>query len=196
MKRIGALVLFLAAVAVFFIGQPSVDRRVARLADDLDAKIASRAYHIDPAELLEMMHTNQSRLVILDVRDEAAYNLFHLHEARRIGAGDDGVRAARALPAEAIKVLVDRAETRADDVWKRLSAVGTPNVYILAGGIDGWLELYARTQGGAAPPAFAAALGARTPAAFPAPDCFAGREFTKKVTAVRTIAAPTGGCGG
>jgi rhodanese-related sulfurtransferase len=196
MKRIGALVLFAAAVAVFIIGQPSVDQRVAKRSAEFGAKIASRNFHIDPAELLLLMHENQSRLVILDVRDEADYNVFHLHEARRITPDAAGIEAARALPTDAVKVLVDTREARADLAWKRLTAAGTPNVYILAGGIDGWLGLAQGDGRGDGTRAFAAALGARQISAFPEADAFAGRAFTKKVTSVKAIAAPTGGCGG
>jgi rhodanese-related sulfurtransferase len=194
MKRLAALLLLAAGVAVFFIGEPGVDRMTARASDHLDAELASRAWHIDPAELLGLMHGRQVELDILDVRDEAEYNLFHLADARRVPPGDEGIRWIEGLPGEAVKVLVDRGETQADRVWKRARAVGAQNIYILEGGVSGWLELYSRRTG--APTAFVAAVGARHGAAFPPADWLDGREFETKVKVVKPTVGPTGGCGG
>jgi hypothetical protein len=194
MKRLAALLLLAAGAAVFFIGEAGVDRMTARASERLDAELATRAWHIDPAELLVLMHNRQVELDILDVRDEADYNLFHLADARRVPPGERGIRWIEGLPGEAVKVLVDHDESQADAVWKQARAVGAQNIYILEGGISGWLELYSRLTG--SPMVFTAALGARNGAAFPPADWLEGREFETKVKMVKPIAGPTGGCGG
>jgi hypothetical protein len=115
----------------------------------------------------------------------------------------------RALPDASVKVLVANGETHAEVAWRRLAVAGVANVYILAGGINGWLELFARyappqarsftTTAAAADArgyAFGAALGARHAPALPPASLFADRAYEKKVKVVRPAAAAAGGCGG
>jgi rhodanese-related sulfurtransferase len=201
MKRIAALALLAAAVAVLAIGEPDVDRRLAKVSAALDDSIAAREYHIDPAELLELMHNRQVQLYVLDVRDEAQYNLFHLVDSRRVSGGDEGIQWIKGLPAKAVKVIVADDDDGAAETWKRATAVNAANVYILDGGINAWLRLYfSRDHDGVTANAdiqsFSAALGSRHVAAYPAIDHFEGHEFTKKVRIVLPVSAPTGGCGG
>ena len=82
-------------------------------------------------------------------------------------------------------------ETAATNAWKLLVAESVPNAYILDGGLNGWLDTFAKADP-ALPKAtasvgddrlrykFALALGAKSPAATPDPHMFA-LEYTPKI---------------
>ena len=198
------------------IGQPDLDRKLANVGSELNRKVESRDYHIDPAELLELMWNNQMRLGVLDVREEADYNLFHLIDARRFDFTNADLDWSEKLPDESVRVVVSNDEDLAEDAWKKLVALGVPNAYILAGGINGWLSLCRphktetedlqpahslRPDAGRMGPdelryTFPAALGDRYPEARPPSECFSNREYQKKVTVLKPVTVPVGGCGG
>lgn len=215
-KRIGAALLFVAGAGALLIGHPDTDRKLAWAAAELDGEIESRAHHTDPAELLELMWNNQLRLALLDVRDEADYNLFHLIDARLFGFSEEDLRWSEKLPDETVRVIMSNDEARAEDAWKRLYVLGVPNIYILAGGINEWLSLcrpYEAELRRLRPAhllrpgadalgedvlkyTFPAALGDRYPEARPPALCFSDRPFETKVTVLKPATVPAGGCGG
>lgn len=214
-NRIAAFLLFVAGGAALVVGAPDVDRRLAHASKGLDAQIASRDFHIDPAELLGLMHNNQLRLAILDVRDEGDFNLFHLIDARRFTFSAEDDSWLEGLPGQAVHVVVSNDEARADEAWKRLSVMGVKNVYILEGGVNLWLDLCKPHK---SPDAsriahrrradadtlredqlrytFPAALGDLYPEARPPADCFSERQFASRVHVLKPVAMPAGGCGG
>jgi hypothetical protein len=85
-----------------------------------------------------------------------------------------------------------------------------PNLYLLAGGINAWLDLYGdkpaeaglpvdAVAGGGADDAlrhrFSAALGSRQPAADPDPHIAPRPEYVKKVKSIGRAGRKAGGCG-
>ena len=140
------------AAATWLVGQPSLERKIARAQSALDASLRSRTVHIDPAELLTLMHGNQMPLVLLDVRPESDYHVFHLLDARRVALNDLTPQWASRLPANAVVVVMSNDEAGAHEAWKRLAVLLNPNpyapvtdrsrVYVLAGGVNRWLDLY------------------------------------------------------
>ena len=80
----GAVALLLAALLVAFIGQPTTADRWERIAADRGSKLEQRQVQIHPGELLSLMNDRKLSLVMLDVRSEADYNLFHISEARHV----------------------------------------------------------------------------------------------------------------
>jgi len=215
-KTFGAVLMLAGGAAVMAIGQPDLDRRLAKMEEELNEKIESREYHIDPAELLELMWNNQLRLALLDVRAEGDYNLFHLIDARLFDFTEDDFAWSEALPDETVRVVISNDEGRANEAWKKLTALGVRNVYILEGGVNRWLSLCKphKAEGDRLEPAhvlradadqlgpdelrytFPAALGDRYPEARPPEHCFSEREYEKKVTVLKPVAVPVGGCGG
>ena len=212
----GAVLMLAAGAAVMAVGQPDLDRKLAKMEDELNHKIESREYHIDPAELLELMWNNQLRLALLDVRTEGDYNLFHLIDARPFDFTDADLAWSEGLPDETVRVVISNDEGRANDAWKKLTALGVRNVYILEGGINRWLSLCKphEAEGSRLEPAhvlrpdaalmgpdelrytFPAALGDRYPEARPPAECFSDREYEKKVKVLKPVTVPVGGCGG
>jgi rhodanese-related sulfurtransferase len=185
--------LLLVAVAVALVGQPSTADRWARIEAERTAQLAAREVQIHPGELLGIIHDDAIRVRLLDVRPEAEYNLFHLLDAEHIdpAALDGLVAELHAAPENTVSVLMSNDEGAATDVWKTLVAEAVPNVYILEGGVNNWLDTFAAEEfkeayrlsavpAGAVGYRFDAALGSRYPAAEPNPGAFS-LEYTPKV---------------
>lgn len=209
--RLGAGTAVVAALAIVVLGQPTPVQKWMRMAADQAPLLEDREVQIAPGELVDLAGNNQIRLKILDVRDEADYNLFHLLNAERLSMAD--LEAGRVSadfieqPANTITVLVSNDEARATEAWKLLTGEGMINVYLLAGGLNGWLDEFApevgcegcrRVAGPAADAglryAFDSAMGSDRPVADPFTFHEMGMFFIPKVKLqVRTVLK--GGCG-
>ncbi len=204
-----AMVVFLVlAFALPFVGQPTIEERVQALDAETTPLLESRDVQIEPIEMLGLMHNHvqgslgRFRLVILDVRDESEFNLFHLVDARHVTLDELKGDAGRALRDQAydtaIFVVAAQGEVRSTEAWKILHAQGVRNAYVLAGGLDRWLEVFRGSDA-----SFDTALGDRYPFARPTLPVFQqmvkaeadGDETAWKVKPVVKAAAPTGGCG-
>jgi uncharacterized protein len=147
-------------------------------------------------------------MVLLDVRSEADYNIFHIIGARNIQPGKvKGIvkELLREPAANTVYVVMSNDESAATEVWKVLVADSVPNVYILEGGINNWIRTFAGTETDitpiAAPPGndrlayiFSAALGSRHEAANPDPLIFKP-EYTPKIKIQLPSGPSGGGCG-
>ncbi len=206
--RVGAGgALALTAVAVIIIGQPTTMDRWNRIADEKTVALDERAVQVHPAEMLEHMHDPKLKVIMLDVRSEADYNQFHILDAQRVSLEEipELVPALHLEPANALFFVMSNDETAATEAWKILQAESVPNVYILEGGINNWLALFANDEFLAANPrvpnaddqlayTFASALGARQFPAEPDPHKY---EFIYEPKVILQLKrAPTsGGCG-
>jgi rhodanese-related sulfurtransferase len=201
-RYLGAAAVLAASVVVVAVGQPTTEERWARIADEKEAVLAARDVQIHPGELLDVMHDEALKPILLDYRSEGDFNLFHLQGATHVGLGDavDVVPSLLKEPANALFVTISNDETDATEAWKVLVAESVPNVYILEGGINGWLEVFApelpRAPGVDEDLRFAfdAALGDEWPMADPYPVSVAV-EYTPKVTLEVASAPSGGGCG-
>ncbi len=140
----GAAGLVAAALATLLMGQPTLDDRWERIADVQQARLANREVQIHPGELLGLMHNDALNLVLLDLRSEPDFNLFHLRDARRVDPS--AVAALKPVllqePARSVYVLMGNGESVAAEAWKLLTAAKVPNVYLLEGGVNGWLDVF------------------------------------------------------
>lgn len=204
----GAAVLVVAAVSIAIIGQPTSEDRWARLEPIRQEALTKREVYIHPGELLDTFHNHKLNLIMLDVRSEADYNLFHLLDAvhmppEEIPAAIDDLIA---MPANTVYVVMSNDETAATEVWKTLTAEAVPNVYILSGGINNWLDTFSTVfeedYCGEAIEAeddqlqyeFEAALGSNCPAAYPDHDQY-HFEYEAKIKLDIKRAPVGGGCG-
>ncbi len=206
----GAAVLLLAAAGLAWHGQPGVEQKWEFLAPRYEPRLIEREVYIDPAELLHLMNDDYIDLLIFDVRDESDWNQFHLADAERIPLDQLPSQRdrLRALPENAVVVVVSNDEMLATEAWKRLMVIARPNVYILEGGLNQWLNIYGvpaeevagHGQTGLAQPngrlrhRFKMALGARHAAARPDEHLAPQRDYTPKVQLFKKIAR-AGGCG-
>ena len=201
--------LTLGAFLVMGIGQPDAMDRWMKIAPEKEALLTGRQVQIHPGELLSLMHNNQLHLALLDVRDEAHYNLFHLADARRVTLEEIGgpiVLTLLTLPENSVTVLMSNDENRSTEAWKMLVAQGVLNVYVLEGGVNGWLDVFGHegheqcviedAEGGKKRlrHLFPAALGANQPGAEPVSHLIEEFEFTPKVK-LQKKKPVGGGCG-
>lgn len=204
----GAGALTLAAIGVMLIGQPTTAEKWARLAPEKERLLVGRQVQIHPGELLDSIADERLNVIMLDVRPEAEYNIFHIRGARHLPIGEVKAAVPSLLlePAEnTVYVVMSNDEALATQAWKILLAESVPNVYILEGGINQWLAVFAiedpQIQPSPTPSdvdrlsfVFPAALGDRFSAADPKPHEYE-LEYTPKIKLQRTRGPSGGGCG-
>ncbi len=208
LRRSGIGLAIGLAIAAIVVGQPTIDRQVARQNESLAARLVSRQVHIDPAELLGLMHNNQIQLVLFDVRDEADFNRFHLADARNVDLEALANGEPKEIDPKEVFVVMSNDEARAEQAWKRLAVRRGANAYVLAGGLNRWLDVFADNRahvpGPESPPAAGddtlrhpidVALGAGHAASRPTAQRTAERPFESKVQVLTPVKAPGGGCG-
>jgi len=206
-RFVGAGVFVLAALVVILIGQPGWEQRWERMAEEQNQVLANREVQIHPGELLGLMNNDKVKLVMLDVRPESEYNLFHLAWSHHVDPDPAAVDALapelNANPAKTAVVLMSDDETAATEAWKVLVAEEVPNVYILEGGINEWLETFGGREVEQVTHVvgddqlrfvFASALGDAYSAASPDPEEYE-LEFTPKVELAAKAGPSAGGCG-
>lgn len=204
LRYAGAAALVLGSVGLIFLGQPTTADRWTRMAPTKEAQLAAREVQIAPGELLATLQDHKLKPILIDVRSEAEYNLFHLAYAinRPLATLDQSIADFHFEPANAIFILMSNDEAAATEAWKLLSAEAVPNVYILEGGINGWLAQF--DAGDLTPLAVTgddvlrygapAALGARWGASNPDPRLYE-LPYTPKIKLDRKRAPTSGGCG-
>lgn len=206
--RYGAAALLLVgAVGTVIIGQPTPAERWARLEATEGARLANREVQIHPGELLEKIHDDTLNVIMLDVRDEADYNLFHILDARHVPLAQiaDITTDLRAEPANTVTIVMSNDEAAATEAWKVLRAESVPSTYILEGGINNWIHTFGDEEFLASHAAgsvgddqlaytFGAALGAGYAFAEPNPHNFE-LVYTPKVELEIKRGPTGGGCG-
>ena len=202
-----AITLVALAAVTLVIGQPSNTDRWETIAVENQAKLDQRLVQIAPAELLKYMDDSKIKIIPLDVRSERDYNLFHLRGAIHVPLDQvqDKARELQFELANTVIVTISNDEAEATEAWKILKAESLPNLYILEGGINNWLDTYAgdsisdedritdRQQEQLAYK-FNAATGSRHHAAEPNPH-FLDLKYEPKVILELKRAPTSGGCG-
>lgn len=206
-SKAAALVLVGLAVVNVVIGQPTPEDRWQAVADVSQARLDNREVQISSAEFLQYRDDKKIKIIPLDVRDETSYNQFHLRGAVHVPL--DQVQAkAKDLQfelANTVFVLMSNDEEAATEAWKILRAQSVPNIYILEGGINAWLNTYggssvdgmervSNRQEDQLAYRFKSATGARHPAAEPEADHI-DLEFEPKIILQVKRAPTSGGCG-
>ncbi len=205
----GAGAMIMIAMVVLVIGQPTTADRWTKIAPEKSLELDARMYQIHPGELLHTMHDHKINLVMLDVREERDYNLFHLADAQNVEPLEitEMIDSLIAEPANTVFVVMSNDEDAATETWKILVAESVPNVYILEGGINNWLDTFATEFEGAFCGQvkvasndelrydFSAALGSGCPAAHPEVEHYEHLEFVPKIKLELKRAPSSGGCG-
>ena len=235
LRIVGAGALFVLAVSVVLIGSPNLEEKYSRAtitrtvveasdgasAEELqsiqpvsvkmspDEALANREMQISPAELFTTLHDQKLKPVMLDVRPEAEYNLFHVRGAENIQVSELAA-FAKELIAEytpnRVIVVMSNDETLATQAWKALVAESVSNVYILEGGLNNWIAFFGtedpNIEGKVASPVneqlayiFPAALGDRYKCSDPSPIKFEELEFEPKIQLQLKRDKSGGGCG-
>lgn len=167
LRKVGALVLLMGAVAVLAIGSPSLEDRYQRLSFkrsktvvqgdaapvtvthsySADQMLEKRLAFVTPAEAFKARYNQAMNPVYLDVRDESDYNLYHIADAIHLPLARLGEAVPDLLaepPANTVFITMSNDETAAVQAWKTLVASGVQNVYILDGGINQWIATFGK----------------------------------------------------
>lgn len=205
--RPAAAVLVALAGVSLVMGQPNNADRWESIADENQPKLDQREVQITPAELLTYMNDSKIKVIVLDVRAETHYNQFHLRDAVHVPleAVEAKAKELQFELANTIFVTTSNDELAATEAWKILKGESLPNVYILEGGINGWLETYAHNSFASEDRIsdhepdqlayrFKMATGSRHPAAEPDPH-FLDLKYEPKVILELKRAPTSGGCG-
>jgi rhodanese-related sulfurtransferase len=234
LRIFGAVALVALAVSVIVIGTPGTQEKYAQVAitrtyyqksgeekDGVkvqeavkvqmspDQALQAREMQIEPAELFTTLHDQKIEPVMLDVRPEVEYNLFHIRGALNVPLG--GIRSV--IPGilsqhqpNKVYILISNDETAATTAWKTLVAENVSNVYILEGGLNNWIAFFGADDpniaGAVSNPGldqpgyiFPAALGDRYECSDPDPVEFEELEYTAKIQLELKRDKSGGGCG-
>ncbi len=116
-----------------------VIRSSAKVNYTADQMLEKRLVQVTPEELFKTRYNQGINLIMLDVRPESDYNLYHINGALNVPL-DKLESVIPALlsepPANSVFVLMSNDEETATQAWKQLVAEAVPNVYILEGGIN------------------------------------------------------------
>jgi rhodanese-related sulfurtransferase len=190
-KLAGAGVLVAASLALVVRGQPTPAQRWAWTAPEVKRSVDERSIFVHPAEVVALRKDLTVATVMIDLRDEHDFNLFHVGGARRVSEDallrPEQVKRLLDQPASTVTFLVGNGEAAALEAWKALKALGVPNLYVVEGGMNRWLELYpvpscvaeraAAAEGEALGYRFAYAAGDAEPAAWP--ELASSRSFRR-----------------
>lgn len=223
----GAGALVVLALAVVFIGTPSLNEKYSKLtftrtetipqlnADPItethvysaDQMLEKRLVQIAPAELFKTVYNQSINLVMLDVRPESDFNLYHIRNAVNVPLNRLPSIVPDLLtepPANSVFVLISNQESAATEAWKQLSAASVPNVYILEGGINNWIAFFGKDEGFRSAASigkdqlgyiFPAALGSKYESCDPNPQAYEELEFVAKIKLQLKRDKSGGGCG-
>jgi rhodanese-related sulfurtransferase len=208
LRYAGALTLVAGALLVIAIGQPDTGTKWAKVGPEKESLLENREVYIHPGEVLATMADDTLRPILLDLRPEADYNLFHLEDARNVQIEDLSFIIPELLTEPAannVIILMGNDETLATEAWKILTAESVINVYILEGGINNWIRTFAAEDPQITPTpsptgnetlkfTFNAALGSRYDASFPNPHEWE-LEYTPKIKLELKRSPSGGGCG-
>ena len=204
----GAAVLLGLAIAIVFIGDTTVDDKWNRVAAVKQTLLEQREVQIHPGELLETIANDSLKTIVLDVRPQNEYNLFHIAGSVNIPVTElaayvPEIHAKQAL--NTVFVVVSNDEQAATEAWKTLTAESVPNAYILEGGINNWIETFGKDDPNITPVsqtssddrlnyAFPSALGDRYECASPNPHEWE-LDFLPKIKLEFKRDKSGGGCG-
>jgi rhodanese-related sulfurtransferase len=236
LRIVGAGALFVLAVGVVLLGSPSLEEKYDRTIitrthaqeapegateEELqalepikvqlspDQALAQREMQISPAELFTTLYDQKLKPVMLDVRPEAQYNLFHIRGARNIQIEELSAYSKELIAQftpNRVVIVMSNDEAAATQAWKLLVAESVANVYILEGGVNNWIGFFGaddpNIEGKVSNPLdeqlaymFPAALGDRYECSDPNPIEFEELEFEPKIQLQLKRDKSGGGCG-
>ncbi len=201
--------LLAVAVATIVIGTPTTDQKWEKVAAVKQPMLDNREVQISPAELYTTMYDNKLVTVMIDVRSEADYNLYHINGAVNVPQSQVESVVPKLLAQyspHTVYVVMSNDEAAATEAWKKLVANSVTNVYILEGGLNNWIAFFGKVDPEIQPVSnpvgvdqlrytFPAVLGARYKSCYPDPQQNAELEFTPKIKLELKRDKSGGGCG-
>ncbi|MBI4427813.1 MAG: rhodanese-like domain-containing protein [Ignavibacteriales bacterium] len=131
---ISALLLGLLAMVV---RSPKESQRVTLDLKELSRIIEREEDHVTPEELADMLMEGRRGVLVVDVRDSAAFVSYHIPSAVRY---DISKLIETPLSMADTIVVYSEGGIHVAQVWMLLSAKGHRNVFTLRGGLNEWSE--------------------------------------------------------
>jgi rhodanese-related sulfurtransferase len=165
LRMVGVALLLGGGLLTLLLGDPSAEDKWARIPQEEKDKLVNREIYISAGEFIEAASDDALYLNIIDVRDQSSFNLFHFRNAERYTLEQlqsiNTIKALRHLPENTVNVVVSNGEAASTEAYKLLKGEGILNLYVLEGGINQWLEVFAGSDAGIEK----ATAGERKPAA-------------------------------
>ncbi len=204
-----AAALMSVAVITIVIGTPTTDQKWTKVAPVKEVALADRQVQISPAELYTTMYDNKLVTVMIDVRSEADYNLYHINNALNVPAAQIESVVPKLLAKytpHTVYVVMSNDEVAATDAWKKLVANSVTNVYILDGGVNNWIAYFAKDDSEIQPVSYAvgadqlrytfpSVLGSRYASCYPDPQENENLKYDAKIKLELKRDKSGGGCG-
>ncbi len=136
LRALAIVAISLGALAAFA-GSP---RRVATSSLDIAAlarDVQTEADHVTAIELAGWIRDRKPNLRIIDIRDSAEFEEYHVPQAERLPI--EAVVTTSFKPGETI-VLYSGGGAHAAQAWVLLRARGVKDVFFLRGGVAEWLD--------------------------------------------------------
>jgi rhodanese-related sulfurtransferase len=144
---IATVAVICLAAASLLIGQPCMEEVKA---SETEALLSDRTAHVHPGELLYLLSNNNDDLypIVLDVRDAEQYDSFHINSAHHSTVADimttlADIEVTKGALDQNIIVVMSNDEIAATEAWHVLMDEGVTNVYILDGGLNNWIAVFA-----------------------------------------------------
>lgn len=139
-----------AALFIWGNGQPSPEQKWDRVGAQYQRALDEREVFVHPLEWVKTWNDSAIKLVTLDLRDQAAFDAFHLEGARHVTfeqlAEQPFVLELNQLPSQGVVILVADDEAAAVKAWKRLKVEGITNLYVLEHGLSTWEATFAHLE--------------------------------------------------
>ncbi|MCF6277802.1 MAG: YeeE/YedE family protein [Anaerolineales bacterium] len=196
------------SLAVLVMGDATPADKWSAIALEKESALNAREVQIHPGELLDSIADDRLSVVMIDVRPEADFNLFHIDGAVNIQPDDlpSYIKGLMLNPNinTTVHVVMSNDETLAIQAWKTMVAESLPNSYLLEGGINNWLSIFGADEADIIPTpvaadeaidyTFPAALGSNFEASKPNPHHWE-LEYEPKIKLERKRGPSSGGCG-
>lgn len=201
--------LLAVAVATIVIGTPTTEQKWAKVASVKEAALTDRQVQISPAELYTTMFDNKLVTVLIDVRSEADYNLYHINGAVNVPQPQVESVIPKLLAKyspHTVYVVMSNDEAAATEAWKKLVANSVTNVYILDGGLNNWIAYFGKDDPEIQPVSvnvgvdqlrytFPSVLGSRYKSCYPDPQENENLKYDAKIKLELKRDKSGGGCG-
>lgn len=145
LSKPGIGLFLIASVTVLVIGYPTPEERWNHVDEKSKQLLKSRQIFIEPAELVKLYYDDAIDLKVYDFRTEDGFNRFHIIDSERFtldSLSEEVIIKWKSNPPNRVIVLTGTAEKSAITAWKQIKSYNIPNLYILEGGINHWLEVF------------------------------------------------------
>jgi rhodanese-related sulfurtransferase len=141
-KQIGVIIAILLGIILAF-SPVEIKSKNDTNFDDLAEAINSRTDHITAEQLGQLIIDKDPDFQVIDLRDEAEYNKFHIPSAINLPLPTlFASENLQYIDPDKLVVLYTNGGTHAAQAWVLLQQMGYSNTTVLLGGLNYWVDVY------------------------------------------------------